>query len=78
MILPPQISANLLPELAAALEVEVCRFVDLGIEGASLASSTLARGFLKTQVGGQPARGEMALMISVGSGLQVAAATYFF
>jgi 3-oxoacyl-[acyl-carrier-protein] synthase III len=82
VILPPQISRSFLPGLADALDVETCRFVSLaadpGIGGRSLSSSSIAHAFKKARCRGAVAPGDIGLMISVGSGLQVGAATYYF
>jgi 3-oxoacyl-[acyl-carrier-protein] synthase III len=76
VILPPQISKSLVPRLADALEVESGRFVDLAV-GRSLSSSSLAHSFLNVP-GAGVTEGDIGLMISVGSGLQVGAAIYYF
>jgi len=77
VILPPQISKSLVPRLADALHVESGRFVDLAVDGRSLSSSSLAHSFLNIP-GADVAAGDVGLMISVGSGLQVGAAIYYF
>jgi 3-oxoacyl-[acyl-carrier-protein] synthase III len=77
VILPPQISKSLVPRLADALNVESGRFVDLAADGRSLSSSSLAHSFLNIPRAGIAA-GNVGLMINVGSGLQVGAATYYF
>jgi 3-oxoacyl-[acyl-carrier-protein] synthase III len=78
VILPPQISKSFVPGLADALHVETGRFVDLAVDGRSLASSSLAHSFLNVRCSGGAAAGDVGLMISVGSGLQVGAAIYYF
>jgi 3-oxoacyl-[acyl-carrier-protein] synthase III len=77
VILPPQISRSFVPRLADALHVESGRFVDLAVDR-SLSSSSLAHSFLNVHRGGGVAAGDVGLIISVGSGLQVGAATYHF
>jgi 3-oxoacyl-[acyl-carrier-protein] synthase III len=66
------------PRLAEALHVEIGRIVDPAADGRSLSSSSLAHAFLKARRGGNVAAGDIALMISVGSGLQIGAALYHF
>ena len=78
VILPPQISRSFVPGLADALHVETGRFVDLAVDSRSLSSSSLAHSFQKVRRDGGVAAGDVGLMISVGSGLQVGAATYYF
>jgi 3-oxoacyl-[acyl-carrier-protein] synthase III len=78
VILPPQISKSFVPGLADALHVETGRFVDLAVDNGSLSSSSIAHSFLKVRRSGAAAAGDVGLMISVGSGLQVGAATYYF
>jgi 3-oxoacyl-[acyl-carrier-protein] synthase III len=77
VILPPQISKTFVPRLADALHAESGRFVDLAVDGRDLSSSSLAYSFLNIP-GADVAPGDVGLMISVGSGLQVGAATYYF
>ena len=77
LILPPQISRSHVPGLADALRVERDRIVDLAVDGRSLSSSCLAHAFLQIPASGV-ASGDIGLMINVGSGLQVGAATYYF
>ena len=78
VILPPQISRSFVLGLADALHVETGRFVDLAVDSGSLSSSSLAHSFHKVRRDGGVAAGDVGLMISVGSGLQVGAATYYF
>lgn len=78
VILPPQISRSFVPGLADALQVETSRFVDLAVDSRSLSSSSLAHSLQKVRRGGGASEGDVGLMISVGSGLQVGAATYYF
>ncbi|HEY0797268.1 MAG TPA: 3-oxoacyl-[acyl-carrier-protein] synthase III C-terminal domain-containing protein [Acidisarcina sp.] len=78
VVLPPQISRNFVPALADALRLRTDRFVDLLVDNCSLSSSSLAHSFLEVRRRGRVAAGDIGLMISVGSGLQVGAATYYF
>lgn len=76
-ILPPQVSTSLVGRLAEALHVECDRFVDLAVDGRSLSCSSLAHSFSSVVREGVAA-GDVGLVISVGSGLQVGAAAYYF
>ena len=82
VILPPQISRGFVPGLADALQVESCRFIDMApdpeVDGRSLSSSSLAHSLRKARCSGRVTPGDIGLMISVGSGVQVGAATYHF
>jgi 3-oxoacyl-[acyl-carrier-protein] synthase III len=78
VILPPQISRSFVPGLAAALQVETGRFVDLAVDSRSLSSSSLAHSFADVRRGRGVVVGDIGMIISVGSGLQVGAATYYF
>ncbi len=76
VILPPQMSSTFVPRLADALQADRCRFVDVGGNG-DLASSSLVHAF-KHIPPARVADGDVGLVISVGSGLQVGAAAYYF
>lgn len=78
VILPPQISTSFVPALAQALVVETSRFVNLAVDDGGLSSSSLAHSFVELGRTGHVAPGDVGLVISVGSGLQVGAATYYF
>jgi 3-oxoacyl-[acyl-carrier-protein] synthase III len=78
VILPPQISSGFVSSLAGALHTESSRFVDLAVDGYSLASSSLVHSLLEARSSRAVEAGDIGLMISVGSGLQVGAATYYF
>jgi len=78
VILPPQISTGFVPRLADALHVGRDRFVDLGEDGRSLFSSTLASTFLNIRRDRSIVAGDIGLIINVGSGIQIGAATYYF
>jgi len=78
VILPPQISRSFVTGLADALRVKASRFVDAAADGGSLSSSSIAHSFAKIRRGAGASDGDVGLLISVGSGLQVGAATYYF
>jgi len=78
VILPPQISSSFVPGLADALGIETGRFIDIDTHNRNLSSSSLPHAFKKARCGRAVAAGDIGLMISVGSGLQVGAATYYF
>jgi 3-oxoacyl-[acyl-carrier-protein] synthase III len=76
VILPPRISGGFGSRLAAALHVESDRVIDLGEDGRDLSSSTMAYTFLSARHRRRGRAAEIALIISVGSGVQVGAALY--
>ena len=78
VILPPQISGAFVGRLAQALAVDPARCVQAAIDGADLFTSSLPYALRAAMDRGLAVPGDVGLMIAVGSGLQVACATYRF
>jgi len=76
-ILPPSVSAAFGARLAEALSVERDRVLDVATDGGELFSSAIAYGFARASTRPRARPGDIALMISVGSGIQVGAALYY-
>ena len=78
VVLPPQISAAFAGRLSDVLQVERERVVDIACEGADLYTSSLPYTLEYVQEHQLVGPGDIGLIISVGSGLQVGCATYHF
>ena len=78
VILPPQISASFVPRLRAAMSGSHARFVDLARNHNDLYSSTLPYTLQHVREQGWVEKGDIGLIINVGSGIQVGCATYYF
>jgi len=78
VVLAPQLSESFTALLADVLSVANDRFVDVAAGEGDLFSSTLAHTFLNAGRGRRIRRGDVGLIINVGSGIQVGAATYHF
>lgn len=78
VFLAPQLSESFTPLLAEVLNVDRGRLVDVADERGDLFSSTLACTFLNAGRGRRLRHGDVGLIINVGSGIQVGAATYHF
>jgi amino acid adenylation domain-containing protein len=77
VVLPPQISTGFIDALSAAMPVEREKFVDVQAQHNLLTSSLpYALQYARERQLVQP--GDIALLISVGSGIQVGCATYYF
>jgi len=77
-ILPPQISAEFIARLGERLGVDSRRMVDAVGQGADLFTSSLHHAFDQLGQRRLVAPGDIGLIISVGSGIQVGCATYCF
>ncbi|HEV8454772.1 MAG TPA: 3-oxoacyl-[acyl-carrier-protein] synthase III C-terminal domain-containing protein [Gemmatimonadales bacterium] len=77
-ILPPQISADFLTRLGQALNVPPDRLVDAMPGDRDLFSSSLPYAFRWTLDRGLAQPGDVGLIITVGSGVQVGCALYYF
>ena len=78
VILPPQISASFVPRLRDAMFGSNARFVDLARDHNDLHSSTLPYTLRHVREQGWVEKGDIGLIINVGSGIQVGCATYYF
>ncbi|WP_242657317.1 3-oxoacyl-[acyl-carrier-protein] synthase III C-terminal domain-containing protein, partial [Mycobacterium talmoniae] len=76
-VLPPQLSGADRAELAARLNIPVSRFVDLGVD-ADPFSSCVPYGLQQARTRRLVSSGDIALLVSVGSGVEVGCATYRF
>lgn len=78
IVLPPQISTTFVPRLRDAMPPSHAEFVDLTGDHNDLYSSTLAYTFRQVREQGWVRKGDIGLIINVGSGIQVGCATYYF
>jgi 3-oxoacyl-[acyl-carrier-protein] synthase III len=78
VIMPPQISATFLSKLRLKLGVGPVRFVDLAPGGSDYFTSSLVYAWQHLQLQNWVEPGDIGLIISVGAGLQVGCATYYF
>jgi amino acid adenylation domain-containing protein len=78
VILPPQISAQFIARLSEALNISRDKFVDIAHPGNDLYTSSLPYTLqhVREQKLVQP--GDVGLIITAGSGIQVGCATYYF
>jgi 3-oxoacyl-[acyl-carrier-protein] synthase III len=78
LILPPQISPTFISNLAALLDVDPARFVDVTKREGDLFTASLPAA-MDHVMGAKLAKpGQRALIINVGSGIQVGCASYTF
>lgn len=78
VVMPPQISPTFTGKLSDALHIEPGRVVDIARAGADLYTSSLPQTFAYVQEHHLVEPGDIGLIISAGSGLQVGCATYYF
>lgn len=78
MIFPPQISSTFIARLSAALHFPIEKFIDAVGEGPDLFSSSIAYAFQYVQEKALVNPGDLGLIITVGSGIQVGCAIYHF
>jgi 3-oxoacyl-[acyl-carrier-protein] synthase III len=78
IILPPQISTGFVSRLAETLKVTRDRFVDIAEDGRDLFSSTLPYTMRYAKQKRRVHRGDIGLIINVGSGIQIGGAIYYF
>ena len=78
VILPPQISSNFIAELSDKMKLSKDKFVDIAHESSDLFTSSMpyALEYVREQQLVKP--GDIGLIISAGSGVQVGCATYYF
>jgi 3-oxoacyl-[acyl-carrier-protein] synthase III len=77
IILPPQISSSFIDGLSKLMEVKRDKFVDVNASR-DLFSSSLPYALHAVRSQGMTNAGDIGLLISVGSGIQVGCATYYF
>ncbi|GCF09101.1 non-ribosomal peptide synthetase [Dictyobacter arantiisoli] len=77
LILPPQISSSFIAQLSNALEVSRDKVIDVQAEH-DLFTSSLAYTLQAAYDQHKVQKGNIGLIINVGSGLQVGCATYYF
>ncbi len=77
-VLAPALSSAFTSALADTLNIERSKFVDAGVPDGDLSSSTFPYTFARAVDSGMVRAGDIGLIINVGSGLQVGAATYYF
>jgi len=78
IVFPPQISSRFIARLSSRLDFPKDRFVDVAGDGPDLFSSSLPFGIEFAYENGLVKSGDIGLMISVGSGIQVGCAIYHF
>ena len=78
IVFPPQISSKFISNLSKSLNLPLEKFVDVVGDGTDLFSSSLPYAFSYAYNKDIVKPGDIGLMISVGSGLQVGCAIYHF
>jgi 3-oxoacyl-[acyl-carrier-protein] synthase-3 len=78
VVLPPQISPDFNRRLAERLGLPMEKVVDFAHEGQDLFTSSLPFGLAQALATGRAESGDLALLISVASGIQAACTTYRF
>ena len=77
-IFPPQISSDFITRLSEKLNIPREKFVDVVGDGPDLFSSSLTYAYEYAYENGLVKPGDTGLIISVGSGIQVGCAIYYF
>jgi len=77
-IFPPQISKDFIGCLSRQLNVIHDKFVDIVADGKDLFTSSMAYAFGDARESARVKTGDVGLVISVGTGIQVGCATYYF
>jgi 3-oxoacyl-[acyl-carrier-protein] synthase III len=77
VILPPQISSNFITKLSKDLEVSREKLIDVQAQH-DLHTSSLAYALEQVRARQLAQSGDIGLIISVGSGIQVGCVTYYF
>jgi 3-oxoacyl-[acyl-carrier-protein] synthase III len=78
VILPPQVAPGFVGKLAQRLGAQEARCVDVATEDGDLLSSSLPHAMRHALDHGMVSRGDLGLLIAVGSGIQVNCALYRF
>ena len=77
-IFPPQISSAFILRVSERLKLDAERFVDAADTGEDLFSSSLPYSFWRARQKGVVRRGDIGLIINVGTGIQVGCTVYYF
>jgi len=78
VILPPQISAQFIARLSDTLNISRDKFVDIAHAGKDLYTSSLPYTLQHVREQNLVQSGDVGLIITAGSGIQVGCATYYF
>ncbi|MBI3761432.1 MAG: amino acid adenylation domain-containing protein, partial [Chloroflexi bacterium] len=78
LIFPPQISSTFIPKLSDRINVAKGKFVDVTRDGQDYYTSSLPYAFRHAREQGLVEAGDVGLIVSVGAGIQVGCATYYF
>ena len=78
VIFPPQISSQFIANLSDEMNLSRDKFVDIAHAGNDLYTSSLAYALEHVHEQNLVRRGDIGLIIGVGSGIQVGCATYYF
>ena len=78
VIFPPQISSQFVANLSDEMNLSRDKFVDIAHAGHDLYTSSLAYALQHVREQNSVRGGDIGLIISVGSGIQVGCATYYF
>jgi 3-oxoacyl-[acyl-carrier-protein] synthase III len=77
-IFPPQISGEFIDRISERLNIVRDRFIDIAQDGKDLFTSSIAYAFGAARDEQRVEPGDVGLVISVGAGIQVGCATYYF
>jgi 3-oxoacyl-[acyl-carrier-protein] synthase III len=77
-VLPPQISRRFVHRLAEVLSLPRDRMVCLSADGSDRSTSSIPLAFDQLQRRHQPRRGDLALLVAAGAGIQVGCSLYRF
>lgn len=77
-VLPPQISRRFVHRLTEVLSIPRSRMVCVSSDGSDRYTSSIPLAFAEFQRRQQPRRGDLALLVAAGAGIQVGCAMYRF
>ena len=78
VVFPPQISSAFILCLSERLKLDAERFVDAADTGEDLFSSSLPYSFWRARQKDVVRRGDIGVIINVGTGIQVGCTAYYF
>ncbi len=78
IIFPPQISSSFILKLSEQMNVPGEKFVDIAGDGKDLFTSSLPYAFQYAREHDLVKKGDVGLIINIGSGIQVGCAVYYF